>query len=76
MYLIVLPGIILPCSKTNLEQAINEILNTGVPVGKTPDGQLQVMKVKKEHIQVFDISNLQVSIEDLNIKESSILRAN
>lgn len=74
MYLIVLPGFVIPCDKNNLESSLGEIIHNGLPVGKTPDGKYQVLRMKKEAIKVFDISSLEVDINTLNIPESSILR--
>lgn len=77
MYLICMPMMIQAVpEKQRVEEIIGKVLQLGIPVGQTPEGQIQAIKVTKEQIKVFDISSLEVDINNFDIKQpSSILRA-
>ena len=77
MYLICMPMMMQAVpEKQQVEELIGKVLQLGIPVGQTPEGQIQALKVTKEQIKVFDISSLEVDINKFDIKQpSSILRA-
>lgn len=77
MYLICMPMMIQAVpEKRQVEEIVGKVLQLGLPVGQTPEGQIQAIKVTKEQIKVFDISSLEVDINKFDIKQpSSILRA-